>query len=97
MEGFYIAVAIVVGAYLISEGLKNFGHPESKSVIDKLNEEGDHELIKETDVHHFMGISKEDAKNLVEEHPEIPHITINRTIYYPRAGLKKWLEEIGKL
>ena len=96
MEGFYLAIAIVVGAYLISEGMKNFGQPGSKSLIDQLNEEGDHELIKETDVHHFMGIAKDDARNLIQDHPDIPHIVINQTVYYPRAGLKKWLEGIGK-
>ncbi|WP_260838837.1 hypothetical protein [Heyndrickxia oleronia] len=30
--------------------------------------------LMKKDVHYFIGISKEDAQDLLKEHPSIPHI-----------------------
>ena len=95
MEGFYIAIAIVVAAYLIADGLKNFGNPSSTSMMDMLDGEDGHELVKESEVHHVLGISKEDAHHLLQDHPEIPHIRINQTVYYPKEALRNWVTSIG--
>lgn len=92
---FIIAVGIAVAGYFIGDGLKNFKNPNAKSFIDSLNEDDEHELIKESDVHYFMGISKEDAKSLIQEHSDIPHILINGKVYYPKAKLRKWLLSLG--
>lgn len=77
------------------DGLKNFKNPDSKNILESLNENDDHELIKENDVHHFIGISKEDVKHMIAEHPSIPHIIINSKVYYPKAKLREWLMKIG--
>ena len=90
---FIIAIGIAVAGYFIGEGLKN---PNEKSLIDTLDDEDEHELIKESDVHYFMGISKEDARSLIQEHSDIPHIIINSKVYYPKAKLRKWLLNLGK-
>jgi hypothetical protein len=93
---FWIAVGISVAGYFIGDGLKNFKNPNTKSLIDSLDEDDEHELIKENDVHYFMGISKEDAEFLIQEHTNIPHIIINSKVYYPKAKLRKWLLNLGE-
>jgi len=70
---------------------KNLKNPNAKSLIGSLDDEDEHELIKENDVHYFMGISKEGAKSLIQEHSDIPHIILNSKAYYPKAKLRKWL------
>lgn len=81
MESIWIGLGIAIAGY--------------KTLIDSLNEDDEHELIKENDVHHFMGISKEDAKSLIDEYPGIPHIIINDKVYYPKEKLRKWLLNLG--
>ncbi|OCA84169.1 hypothetical protein A8F94_15725 [Bacillus sp. FJAT-27225] len=91
-----IGAGIAAAGYFIGDGLKNFKNPEAKSPFDSLDEDDEHELIKENDVHHFMGISKEDAKSLIQEHSDVPHIMINNKVYYPKAKLRKWLLNLGE-
>jgi len=91
-----IAAGIAIAGYFIGDGLKNFNNPDAKSIMDSFDEEDEHELIKENEVHHFMGISKEDAKSLIQEHSNIPHIIINSKVYYPKAKLRKWLLNLGE-
>ncbi|UII57681.1 DNA-binding protein [Cytobacillus spongiae] len=91
-----LGAGIAAAGYFIGDGLKNFKNPHAKSLIDSLNEEDEHELIRENDVHHFMGISKEDAKSLIQEHSDIPHVIINHKVYYPKAKLRKWLLNLGE-
>lgn len=91
-----IAVGIAVAGYFIGNGLKNFKNPNTKGFIDSLDEDDEHELIKENEVHYFMGVSKEDAKTLIKEHPDIPHVTLNGKVYYPKSKLRKWLLNLGE-
>jgi len=96
-ESIILAIGIAASGYFIGEGLKNFKNPESSgNVLESWDLSDDHELIKEKDVHYFMGISKEDAKSLIEEYPDIPHISLNGNTYYPRIRLKEWLKELDK-
>ncbi|WP_411747575.1 DNA-binding protein [Psychrobacillus psychrotolerans] len=90
----WLAAGIAVAGYFIGDGLKNFKNPDAKNFIDSLDEDDEHELIKENDVHYFMGISKEDAKSLIQEHSDIPHIVINSQVYYPKGKLRKWLLDV---
>ncbi|GIO26487.1 DNA-binding protein [Ornithinibacillus bavariensis] len=92
---FWLALGIAIAGYCIGEGLKNFKNPNAKNPIDFLDEDDEHELIKENEVHYFMGIAKEDAKSLIEEYPDIPHIVINEKVYYPKAKLRQWLLSLG--
>ena len=91
---FALALGIAVAGYFIGEGLKNFKNPDARSFLDSL-EDDEHELIKESEVHDFMGISKDDAKSLIQEHANIPHIIINKKAYYPREKLRNWLLNLG--
>jgi len=91
-----IAISIAVAGYFIGDGLKNFNNPNAKSLMDSLDDDDEHELIRESDVHYFMGISKEDAKSLIQDHSDVPHIIINSKVYYPKAKLRKWLLNLGE-
>ncbi|KHF39130.1 hypothetical protein [Halalkalibacter okhensis] len=92
----WLALSIVIAGYLIGDGLKNMNNPGAKNILDTLDEGDEHELIKQGDVHYFMGISKDDAKKLIEEHPSIPHLMINHKVYYPKAKLREWLMKVGE-
>lgn len=92
---FWIALGIAAAGYFIGGGLKNFNNPDSISELFD-DEDGGHELIMEKNVHYFIGISKEDAKVLLQEYPDIPHVLINNNVYYPKEKLKKWLMDIGE-
>ena len=92
----WIALEIAVAGYFIGNGLKNFKNPDAKGLSEIFDEEDEHELLKENDVHHFMGISKEDVKYLIQEHPDIPHVVIKDTVYYPKAKLRIWLTNLGE-
>src|SRR5690625_3195174 len=93
----YLAIGIAAFGYFIGDGLKNFKNPNAKNLMEYLDDDGDeHELMNENEIHHFMGISKEDAKALIEEQPSIPHIKINDTVYYPKAKLRDWLLKLGE-
>ena len=53
-------------------------------------------LLKEKDLHYFVGISKEDAQSIIQEHPDIPHIMIKNKVYYPKGKLRAWLMKLGE-
>lgn len=91
----WIGLGIAVAGYFIGEGLKNFKNPHAKGIGDIFEDDDDHELIKETDVHYFIGISKEDANQLIKDYPDIPHLLINNKVYYPKAKLRNWLKDLG--
>lgn len=95
-DSIWIALGIAAAGYFIGNGLKNFKNPDAKGLSDIFDEDDEHELINENDVHHFMGISKEDVKDLIQEHPTIPHIIIKDKVYYPKAKLRKWLTNLGE-
>lgn len=96
LEFILLALGIAAAGYFIGEGLKNFKNPDAKSGFDfSWDEDDDHELIREKHVHHYIGISKEDVKALIEEHSDIPHVVINGNVYYPKAKLREWLLQIG--
>ncbi|WP_198508949.1 DNA-binding protein [Bacillus sp. FJAT-44742] len=94
MSLFWLAIGIAAAGYFIGDGLKNFKNPNAKDLIDYLDED-EHELIKENQIHHFVGISKEDVRHLIQEHSDFPHIVINGTTYYPKTKLRNWLLHAG--
>ncbi|ALX47510.1 hypothetical protein [Lentibacillus amyloliquefaciens] len=97
LDFFWIALGIAAGGYFIGNGLKNFKNPDAKDSLGELFDYDDeHELIKEKDVHNLIGISKEDTKVLIQEHPDIPHVLINDKVYYPKGKLRKWLTNLGE-
>lgn len=40
------------------------------------------------------GIKKDDAKALLHQYPDIPHIKLKGTIYFPEKQLNKWVQNI---
>lgn len=94
----FVGLGIAAAGYFIGNGLKNFKNPDGKNAFSDLlnDDEDDNELIKESHVHYFMGISKEDVKHLTKEYPDIPHIIINGQVYFPKARLSEWLSQLGK-
>ncbi|MFS0864790.1 DNA-binding protein [Fredinandcohnia sp. 179-A 10B2 NHS] len=91
----FLGIGIALAGYFIGDGMKNFNNPQAKGVLEHLEEDDLDELIKEKDIHYYIGVSKEDAKQLVSEHPDIPHIVLNGTVYYPKTKLRKWLLDLG--
>ena len=96
MDFIVLAFGIALAGYCIGDGIKNIHSPKEKNVFADLGDDDDHELIKENAVHYFMGVSKEDAKQLRKEHQDIPHIVINGNVYFPKAKLREWLLKIGE-
>lgn len=90
-EIFWLGAGIALAGYFIGNGLKNFKNPQSSAFEAFFNEEDEHELVKENDLHLFIGISKEDAKALLQAYPDIPHLTVNGKTYYPKGQLREWL------
>jgi hypothetical protein len=76
--------------------LKNFKNPTAKNVFERFGEDDDQKLIKASDIHHYIGVSKEDAKRLIEEHSDIPHIMLNGKVYYQKTKLREWLSKVGE-
>lgn len=85
----WIGLGIAAAGYFIGDGLKNFKNPEAKDSLSDFFEEDEHELIREKDVHYFIGISKEDAQQLLEGSPDVPKIELNENIYYPKEKLRE--------
>lgn len=92
----WIALGIAAFGYFISDGLKNFKNPSASNVVDMLTNDENHQLIKQSDLHWYIGVSKEDAKKLIEEYPDVPHMSLNGQIYYPKEQLRQWLLNIHK-
>ncbi|GGF17547.1 hypothetical protein GCM10010954_15370 [Halobacillus andaensis] len=90
-----LALGIAAAGYFIGDGLKNFKNPSAPDFLSKLDDEDDHQLVKQKDVHYVLGVSKEDGQQLLRDHPEIPHVTINQNVYYPKDQLKAWVRKIG--
>ena len=97
MDFIWIGLGIAIASYFIGNGLKNFKNREVKMTFDYLADIDWNELVKQKDVHYFLGITKEDAGKLIEQYPDIPHTKINDNIYYPKEKLRKWLKEIGEM
>ena len=95
LDYIWIGLGIAIAGYFIGEGLKNFGNSDAKNLFESLKSADEYELIKENEVHDVIGISKEDAKMLIKDHPDIPHIMINGHVYYPKKKLREWLMNIG--
>lgn len=97
MELGYMWIAIGIGAglaalgYFIGDGLKNFQNPIAKNIFDS-DEDDNPQLIKEKNVHYYLGISKADVEGLLKDYPDIPHMKINNNIYFPKAKLREWMK-----
>ena len=95
MDYIWLSIGIAVAGYCIGDGLKNFKNPSAKNVMDYLEDEDEeHELINEKDIHYFIGISKDDTKALIQKYPDIPSIELNGTLYFSKVKLREWLKNL---
>lgn len=95
MDFFYLSIAIALFGFFIGDGIKNFNKPESKNFLDSLMEDENTELIPKREVHHYIGIKREDVDALIEKYPHIPYIKLNDSVYFHRKKLMKWLENMN--
>lgn len=96
LDFLWLGLGLAAFGYFLGDGLKNFKNPSSRNALEFLDDDDEHELIKANDVHHFLGVSKEDAQLLVDEYPDIPHIILNGQVYYPKVKLREWLMKLGE-
>ncbi|MBM7839061.1 hypothetical protein JOC54_002331 [Alkalihalobacillus xiaoxiensis] len=94
MDGmFWLAIGIIGFGYFIGDGIKNFKNHSTSHLTDMFSDEKP-KLIKEKDLHYYLNLSKEDAKELVKSYPSVPHLNINGSIYYPAEKLDSWLASL---
>lgn len=81
-------IGIALAGYFIGDGLKNFKSPDPHEHTDKI-------LIKEKDLYfyigYYLGVTKEEAKQIVPDTSGIPHITRNGKRYVQKTALRDWL------
>ncbi|MBM0066884.1 DNA-binding protein [Alkalicoccobacillus gibsonii] len=98
MDSVWFAIALIGFAYFIGDGLKHFkkGKPKSGNYSELLDDElwGTPKLVKESKIHDYTGLSKEDAKTLVKDYPSVPHLKVNGQIYFPLKKLKAWIDNL---
>lgn len=91
-----IGIGLAVAIYFLCEGFfKNIKNPGSNNEFESLEEEDEQELIKASELHHYLGITKADVKELMKAHSDIPHITINGKTYYAKEKVREWLFNIS--
>lgn len=96
LDFLWIGLGLAAFGYFIGDGLKNFKNPDAKNTVEKMFSDDDqNELIKETDLHWYIGIRKSDVNTFINNYPDIPHLEINGHIYYPKEQLQHWLKELG--
>ncbi|MCY8010826.1 DNA-binding protein [Bacillus haynesii] len=84
MNLFWIGLGLAALGYFIGDGLKNFKNPKGSY-------SGNPYLIKESDLHYYLGLSKEETKEMLRNYPEIPKIELKGTTYYPYQHLMEWM------
>lgn len=83
----WIGIGLAALGYFISDGLKNFKNPKG-SYSDYPT------LIKESDLHYHLGLSKAEVKELLEKFPGAPKLELKGTVYYPYQQFLQWMSSI---
>jgi hypothetical protein len=84
---FWIGAGLAALGYFIGDGLKGFNQPKDSSAKQPT-------LIKEKDMHSYLGLSKEELKDLVNKYPNAPRIELNGTTYYNYQHFLNWMSSI---
>ena len=95
MDYVWIALGIAIGGFFIGNGLKKINYHYSKNYIEYMDEEEEHELIKESEVHRFIGVTKKEAKLLLHGQPDLPQINLNGRVYFVKRKLRDWIINLG--
>ncbi|MCR6105051.1 DNA-binding protein [Salipaludibacillus agaradhaerens] len=91
MDAIILALGIAGAGYFIGSGLENFKSEQPGKGSSQFFEDESEQLIKDTDLHHYTGLSKEDARSLINAYPDVPHMKINGNVYYHKKNLDDWL------
>lgn len=83
---FCIGVGLAIMGKYIGNGLQNFRKP--KKEVDYYT------FLKESDLEMLLNLSTNEIKALLNEHPDIPKITLNGTTYYPKKQFVEWVASI---
>lgn len=104
MSIFSLAVSIVIGSWLISNGLnsQNFSKPNPSSQnADKVVQEEEKKLLTQEELASYLGLSVEESKRLGpvggtgSKTSVLPFIQIGEKVYYSKDAIDKWLEQDG--
>ncbi|WP_455660728.1 DNA-binding protein [Pradoshia sp.] len=87
---FWIGIGLTALGYFIGDGLRHF--KGTAIPLDDFYDEDEPLIIKKKDLHHYLGIHKEDIDAFVAKYPSIPHIDLNGHTYFPHRKLIEWLE-----
>src|SRR5690625_2981455 len=95
LDFLWVGLGLAALGYFIGDGLKNFKNPNAKNAVENMFSDDDrNELIKETDLHWYIGIRKSDVSSFIKNYPHITHLEINGNRYYPKEQLQKWLRNL---
>ncbi|MBY0122251.1 helix-turn-helix domain-containing protein [Bacillus sp. S/N-304-OC-R1] len=94
---FSLAIAIVIGSWLISSGLNN---SREQMVNEKSNKETTREepLLTLSELGDYLGITEEEIKMFVSEDvtkSQIPYLKIGNEFYFSVKAIDRWLTETG--
>jgi hypothetical protein len=93
---FSLAIAIVIGSWLISGGLNNSEaqkENDTESTQKKL-------LLSQSELADYLGLTEEEIQMFVSEDVTkslIPYIKVGNEFYYSVKAIDKWLVEAGPL
>ena len=83
IDFFWVAVGLAALGYFVGDGLKNLNTAPKGS--------GYYTLIKESELHYYVNLNKDEVKELLEKHPDAPKIQLKGTTYYPYQQFMDWL------
>jgi hypothetical protein len=81
---FWIGAGLAALGYFIGNGLKNFNNPKASGSAHPT-------LIKERDLHLYVGLSKEELSELLGKHPGAPKVELQGATYYPYRQFLEWM------
>ncbi|MFS1515105.1 helix-turn-helix domain-containing protein [Bacillus sp. SCS-151] len=101
---FTLAICIVIGSWFISNGLKEGDRLIAEQLSDgieatqsnKIDAE-QNQLLTAKQLSNYLGISNEQVTQLFPDSngkSVIPYIKIKGELFFPKAAIDKWLQEI---
>lgn len=88
LDFFWIGIGLAGGltalGYFIGDGLKNFKNPKASS-------SGYPTLIKEKDLHIYLGLNEEESGEMLSKYTNAPKIELKGTTYYPYQQFMEWV------
>jgi len=91
-----IGIGLAVAVYFLCEGLNNITNPVSKNEFEQVDVVDEQELIKASELHYYLGVSKAEAEVFMKAHSNLPQICINGEAYYLKTKLSEWLLKMNK-